>query len=152
MGGTRKLVVNAIITNKKSGESIEVPLHVDGGCEVAELVLLQKDVVALNISTDNTMLTEGVQADGSFVVVTEYERVLVELQTDTGDVWSASLEAAVISAPPPATTSEVSSSTVLTGVPGVDDTSRLLGYGGLNRFGLKQDFIQHKLVKVIRKV
>ena len=49
IGGTRKLVVNAVITNKQSGECIEVPLHVDGGCEVAELVLLPEDILALNL-------------------------------------------------------------------------------------------------------
>jgi hypothetical protein len=150
-GGTRKLVVNAVIINIQSGESIEVPLHVDGGCEVAELVLLPEDILALNFSSEPFSTIQACQADGSTILITEYAtKVLVELRTDTSEVWTASLEASVVNAPL-VTNSELPSPE-LHGVPGVDDTSRLLGYGGLNRFGLKQDFYQHKLVKVLRKL
>jgi len=148
IGGTRKLVVNAVITNKQSGECIEVPLHVDGGCEVAELVLLPEDILALNLCGE-PLMSNGRQADGSVVLIAEYERVLVELQTDTSEVWGASLNASTVSAPL-ATNSELASP-IIHGVPGFDDTSRLLGYGGLTRIGVKQDFRHHKLVKVLRK-
>jgi hypothetical protein len=37
-------------------------------------------------------------------------------------------------------------------VPGKLDTSRILGYEGLVRFGIKQDLYQRKLVKVIGKI
>jgi len=148
VGGTRKLVVNAVITNKRSGESITVPLHVDS-CEVEELVLLPEDIVALNLSAKPS-ISPGVQFDGSTVSLAEYENVLIELQTDTSEVWRTSLKASVVSEPL-ATNSKVPIP-LLHGVPGVVDTSRLLGYNGLQRLGIKQDFRHNKLVKVLRKI
>ena len=146
IGGIHKLIVNAVITNKDSGERIKVPLHVDGGCEVAELVLLEEDILALNLRCEPS-LSNARQSDGSVVVIAEYDKVLVELQTDTGEVWGASLNASTVRAPPLATNSE--SASPIIGVSGVDDTSRLLGYGGISRLGVRQDFRQHKLVKVL---
>ena len=50
------------------------------------------------------------------------------------------------------TNSELLPRPALHGVPGKLDTSRILGYEGLVRFGIKQDFHQRKLMKVIGKI
>lgn len=147
IGGTRKLIVAARITNIAETHEISVDLHVDGGCEVAELVLCEEDIIALDL-TPTGDVTDGVQFDGSEVQVAEYERVVVELETDDGQVWRVSMHPAVMLTPASAT----SESTEITGVNATIDRSRLLGYGGVTRLGLKQDFVHHKLVKVVRRI
>lgn len=95
IGGTHKLVVAAKITNKAETHEINVDLHVDGGCEVAELVLCEEDNKALDlVATGN--VTCGVQFDGSEVQVEEYERVIVKMETDDGQVWRSSMLPAVL--------------------------------------------------------
>jgi hypothetical protein len=144
--GTQKLIVNATISNRLNDEySFEVPLHVDGSCEIADLVLLQSDIVSLGLETVGEVGV-GVQVDGSIVYYQEYERVVISLQADNGQTWSATLNTSVVLIEPPS-----EGAVEVPGVVGSDDTSRLLGYGGLNRLKLKQDFFHHKLIKAIRK-
>ena len=147
IGGTRKLVVNATIRNRSNDEfSIEVPLHVDGGCEIADLVLLHSDMVSLGLDKSGEVGI-GEQVDGSMVAFQEYQPVVISLQTDNGQTWSATLYPSSVLIQPPS-----EGAVEVPGVVGSDDTSRLLGYGGLNRLKLKQDFIHHKLIKAIRRV
>lgn len=139
----------ATISNKKTDVEINVPLHIDGGCEVAGLVLLQEDIEALGLVADTDYeIRTAEQADGSVITLQEYERVLIELAPDTGPVWATSLVPAVIQNPHTEEGSEA-----VTGVPIVGDVvHRLLGYEGLMRLGLKQDFVRHKLIKVLRRI
>jgi hypothetical protein len=138
----------ATISNKKTGVEINVPLHIDGGCEVAGLVLLQEDIEALGLVADTDYgIRTAEQADGSVITLQEYERVLIELAPDTGPVWATSLVPAVIQNP------HTEGSEAVTGVPIVGDVvHRLLGYEGLRRLGLKQDFVRQKLIKVLRRI
>eukprot|EP01033_Poteriospumella_lacustris_P012604 gene12604-gene13480 len=148
LGGVRKLIVAARIKNKAETHEINVDLHVDGGCGVAELVLCEEDIIALDLAPTG-IVTYCVQFDGSEVRVAEYERVVLELHADDGQVWRSSMQPAVLSTPP---ASASSASTEIAGVPATIDQSRLLGYEGVTRLGLKQDFVHLKLVKVLRRI
>ena len=121
-------------------------MHVDGGCEAFDLVLLQEDVVALGIAATGEIVS-GVQQDGSLLQLPEYERVFVELQHLDGSVESATLIPVAQAQP----VEEVLIAGDHTIPAEVLPTHRLLGYGGLTRFGLKQDFVGHKLVHFIMR-
>ena len=92
------------------------------------------------------------------ITLQEYERVLIELAPDTGPVWATSLVPAVIQnlhteGSEAVTGAHTEGSETVTGVPIVGDVvHRLLGYEGLVRLGLKQDFVRHKLIKVLRRI
>jgi hypothetical protein len=146
-GATRKLVINATITNIQTEQSIQVQLHVDGGCEAFELVLLSEDVDRLNITpTGDT--ENGVQQDGSVLSLAEYERVRVELLHSDGTEETAKL-VPVVNMQNHVSPEQSSAAHV---VPASDaPIQRLLGYGGLTRFGLKQDFVGHKLVHFLKR-
>jgi hypothetical protein len=143
-GATRKLVIKATISHKQSEVSIDVQLHVDGGCEAFELVLLPDDVAALGILPTGESGQE-IQPDGSLITMAEYERVFVELEHLDGTTESASLFPFVQTGTEPAATITVHD------VPAETHVTRLLGYGGLTRFGLKQDFVGHKLVHYLKR-
>jgi hypothetical protein len=122
-------------------------LHVDGGCEAFELVLLPDDVEALGISPTGE-IEQGVQQDGSVLSLHEYARVAVELTHSDGSVEMASLFP-VLQFPPPLPAAQ---SATVRDIPAHEvPISRLLGYGGLTRFGLKQDFVGHKLVHYLKR-
>lgn len=141
------MIVSARITNKNDdSREVTVDLHVDGGCEVADLVLREEDVNALNLTPTGDEV-QGVQFDGSIVTVAEYERVVVELETDDGQTWRATMYPSLLINPP-----SVGADSEQAGVPATIDQSRLLGYGGVTRLGLKQDFVHHKLVKILRRI
>lgn len=78
-GGIRKLIVSARITNKQTLESIQVPIHVDAICGVADLVLLPEDIRALNLSCEPTR-SMGMQVDGSTVSLARYIHVWLDLR------------------------------------------------------------------------
>ena len=142
----RKLVVNAQISNRQDDSLfINIQLHVDDGCEPAEILLQPADAITLGLEPEG-LPTTAVQADGTEIRLQEYGRVVVEMITDTADVWRATLTPMII------LENEEQDGAVNHGVPGVDDTSRLLGYGGLNRFGVKQDFYNHRLIKSLRRL
>ena len=128
-GATRKLVISASISNKRTDASIDVQLHVDGGCEAFDLVLLPEDVEQLGLlSTGET--GNGLQQDGSVLCLTEYERVAVELSHSDGSTEMASLFPFV------QTGIETTTAVTIYDVPAETPVTRLLGYGGLTRFGL----------------
>ena len=93
------MIVDALISNKHAGQSIVSPIHVDGGCGVAETVLLPEDVNALGLSETGERAI-GEQSDGSGLNAIEYEYVLLELQTESGNTWGASLDPTVLVAVP----------------------------------------------------
>lgn len=100
--------------------------------------------MALRLNPTGKTLT-GEQIDGSIVQAIEYERVLIELTPESNEVWATSVHPVVLTAPNMETNAAP-------GVLAVIDTSRLLGHGGIYRLGLKQEFVQCKLVKVLRRI
>jgi len=141
-GGALRLVVKAELR-------IITTLHVDGGCEVAELVLLAGDIHSLGLSpTGDT--GQCLLADGGTATFVEYERVLLTLTSDDGSVVEASMHPMVIEPSIDSSSSETATPP-LPGVSGNIDAQRILGYGGLTRLSLKQDFKHHKLVRVVRR-
>jgi hypothetical protein len=146
--GATKLIVHVRISTKtlENEKEIEVPLLVDSGCEVADLVLLAEDVDTLGISPTLEPPSRARQIDGSVVLVQSYQRVLLEMKTEDGNVWRVSLEPSVLAATVDETKSYAS------GVPAEAITTRVLGFGGLHKLQLKQDFVHHKLVQVIMRI
>ena len=149
-GGTQKLVVNATIRSKSNDTlSITTLLPVDGGCEVAELVLLPNDIRSLGLAPTGDV-GHGLLADGGTAIFVEHGRVLLTLTFDDGSVVEASMFPMTIQ-PSLASASSETASSPIHGVAADIDTQRILGYGGLTRLSLKQDYKHHKLVKVVRR-
>jgi hypothetical protein len=144
-GATRKLVINASIYNRVTDARINVQLHDDVGCEAFDLVLLLEDVGALDIAPTGDS-AQDVQSDGSVISLNEYSRVRVELEHLDGTTEVASLEPYV-----QARFTESEATAIGHVVPAEAPFQRLLGYGGLTRFGLKQDFVGHKLVYYMKR-
>ena len=149
-GGTQKLVVNATIQSRSDNElRITTSLHVDGGCEVAELVLLPQDISSLGLTATGD-IGHGLLADGGTADFVEYERVLLTLTFDDGTVREATMVPTTIQ-PSPASSSSETTGPPVHGVNANIDTQRILGYGGLTRLSLKQDYKHHMLIKVVRR-
>jgi len=145
------LIVNAVVKNMRSGEAIEIPLHIDGGCDIAKLLLLPDDIISLNLSR-KPFITDGIKVDGNKISLAEYEQqVVVELKTDAGEVWSSSIKPSVLGVPL-TRNSEVLSIPVVDGVSVVDENCRILGIGGLIQLGVKYDILLHKLVRAHYKI
>lgn len=142
------MIVNAVVKNMRSGEGIEIPLHIDGGCDIAKL---PDDIISLNLSR-KPFITDGIKVDGNKNSLAEYEQqVVVELKTDAGEVWSSSIKPSVLGVPL-TRNSEVLSIPVVDAVSVVDENCRILGIGGLIQLGVKYDILLHKLVRAHYKI
>lgn len=140
-GGIRKLVLSAILCNGDESREISIRLYVDGGCGAAELVLQPEDIASLNLAAEGLPMADT----QSKVTLQRYEQVTVKFETQIGETWRAILTPVCI-VPVETAADDVH------GVTGEEDTSRLLGYCGLHRMGLKQDFAHHRLIKVLRRI
>ena len=140
------LVVMATIS--LGDKEIEVTLHCDGGCEASDLVLHPNDVRSLDLTPTGDVL-KARQVDGSIVHMIEYDRVLIRITFSDGVVVTAKVDVHIPSVTPTGSTSPSPDGQHVVEAP--LDTDRILGYGGLTRLSLKQDFKQNN-IEIFRNI
>ncbi len=125
----------------KNGKEINVTALVDGGCEGAELVLLDEDVAQLGIPIVDTAQVGTVDMNAPPIKVKVYEDVIITIRFSDGSFAHANVSPIVM--PSPVADAQVG--VVVSG-------KRLAGYGAMFKLGVKQDFKSHKLVRLVRKL
>ena len=141
------LVVKCTISNIRTGATMTKPFHVDSGCS-ADLMLLSADIDALGIIPFGEPAM-GCQADGSSVKLVNYEQVNITLTFDDGKTTATTTATPTIIDLKDSTIQLASAELT---VSAETAESRLLGYSPLYRLGLKLDYRNHRLVKIIRRV
>lgn len=121
--------------NPLTDKSINIVALVDGGCNASDLVLT--DVDAKELGLNFLSRSEVREADGSFIKVDFYSLVRLIITYPSGDKGIVTLDPVVL---PYSTTDEVGG-----------HRGRIIGYNALSRLGVKQDFVKHQLIRVIRR-
>ncbi len=117
--------------------SISAIVVVDGGF-TEDLILQQSDIVKLQVGNPTSCITMSM-ANGSVVSYNIYPPVTMTLTLTDGTFVQANLIPQVLVRPPDEE-------------PMVEREERLVGYNGMFKLGLKQDFRNHKLVRRTRRV
>ena len=148
-----KLIVDVTVTNMRTNVSINIKALVDGGCEVAYLVLVEEDRVSLGLQ--RTGSKGGTQGDGSAITVNMYEPVIVSFaMSDGSELTTSHIYPGILNDNrPEAVDTSVggnkrrrADSKVF--IDAIARHDRVIGYGLLHLLQLKQDFANHRLHKV----
>ena len=110
---------------------------VNGGF-TEDLTLEPADIIALGLGDPVRQVPLSL-AEHTPVLYDEYRYVSLTLTFSDGTTESAFLTPLVFVAPP-------------TSVPVVNSEERLVGYSGMHRLGLKQDFRTHRLIRRTKRI